>query len=77
MILNMLYVIGRAYTRIRIAHGISQDGILNWIYTKPWSDHYQIDHADYYQPYLRNFERGLFRGPTIGDLAKGGGLAVT
>jgi hypothetical protein len=39
-------------------------------FTNPYSEHYQIDHSDYYQPYLRNFERGLFRGPTIGDLAE-------
>lgn len=39
--------------------------------TDPWSDHYQVDHAAYYKKYLRdNFQVGLFRGPTIGELAR-------
>lgn len=38
--------------------------------TSPFSDHYHKDHSDYYEPYLRNFERGMFRGSTIGEVSK-------
>lgn len=60
-------------------HGLHSDGKSSWystgwdikkVETDPLSDdHYQFDHADYYEMYLRNFERGAFRGPTIGILA--------
>jgi hypothetical protein len=36
--------------------------------TSPGSDHYHSDHEDYYKPYLRNFEQGIFRGGQLCDL---------
>jgi hypothetical protein len=36
--------------------------------TAPGSDHYHADHEDYYNPYLRNFEQGIFRSTQLCDL---------
>jgi hypothetical protein len=34
----------------------------------PYSDRFLVDGAEYYDPHIRCFESGSFRGPTIGEL---------
>lgn len=34
------------------------------------SDHFHLDHKEYYEPFMNNFRTGLHRGETIGSLSK-------
>jgi hypothetical protein len=64
---------------LRDGQGLYADDLAMW-YLTHWdiryvptnqvSDHFHLDHKDYYGPYLDNFKTGIARGlGTIGDLA--------
>lgn len=57
--------------------GLHRDGHAQWfitywdvrlVRTKPLSDRYQPDAANYYEPFVRNFELGSSRGRTVGEI---------
>jgi hypothetical protein len=61
--------------------GFYSEGNISWFPTHwdvrmrkvlPWSDHFDKDHYDYYDPYIGNYRLGSDRGRSIGELARYG-----
>jgi hypothetical protein len=60
-------------------NGFYSEGNISWYPTQwdirmrnvnPWSDHFDKDHYDYYDPSISNYRQGSERGPSIGELAR-------
>ena len=63
---------------LRDGEGLHSKGDVSWFPThwdvrlrkvSLFSDHFDKDHYDYYDPYLSNYRLGMERGRSIGDLA--------